>query len=65
MPQFISCWEEITVSLKVGLDFIFEYHFKIYSLSIRIYCSSFLLSAYIPTVVTRCCLSLRYLIIFF
>jgi len=61
MPQFIFCWEEITISLKVGLGFIFEYYFKIYSFSIGIYCSSFLLNAYISTVAARCCISLRYL----
>lgn len=65
MLQFISCWEEITISLKVGLDFIFAYRFKIYSLSIRIYCSPFLLNAYIPMVVARCYLSLRFLSFFF
>lgn len=65
MPQFISCWEEITISLRVGLDFIYEYRFKIYSLSIRISCSSFLLNSYIPTIVARCCLIFRYLSFFF
>lgn len=61
MPKFISCWEEIIISRESMSSFIFEYSFKIYSMSIRIYRSSFLLSAYIHTVVARCCLSLMYM----
>lgn len=61
MPKFISCWEEIIISRESMSSFIFEYSFKIYSMSVRIYCSSFLLSAYIYTVVARCCLSIMYL----